>query len=72
MQKWEYQTIIAYTNGLFTVGYYVRRINDEDVPGDRYALNPYLRQVGQEGWEVASTLPVYSGAIMIIFKRQIG
>ena len=72
MQKWEYQTIIAYTNGLFTVGYYVRRINDEDVPGDRYALNPYLRQAGQEGWEVASMSTLGSGTIMIIFKRPIG
>jgi len=68
MQKWEYQTIIAYTNG-FTV--YVRRINDENVPDDRYALNPYLRQAGQEGWEIAGMSGPSQGTI-IIFKRPIG
>jgi len=68
MQKWEHQTIIAYTNG-FTV--YVRRINDENVPDDRYALNPYLHQVGQEGWEIAGMSGPSQGTI-IIFKRPIG
>lgn len=80
MQKWEYHTVLL----MLSMGisgrvkcWRLKAINEKNVPHWRKAeecssLSVFCNQMGQEGWELASTeRDKYNTDCLLFFKRQL-